>query len=90
MRALLDTCIAVTASDAALHWISDHALLAEGVRQWTELPLRIPESEPSFGGFMLGDNREWDLAEGVQPTERPIRAIPLTSQRETEILARAQ
>ena len=110
MGTFLETCITVTRSDARLHWMPDDALIADGVRRWTELPLWVPESEPSFGGFLLGDNRraiaagltfrpladtiratlDWDRAEGAQPTERSIRAVPLTAEREAAILARAR
>jgi 2'-hydroxyisoflavone reductase len=109
MGDLLDACRATIGSDARLHWIADEALEAEGVKQWTELPLWIPESHPAFGGFLLGDNRRalaagltlralaetigatlaWDRVEGTQPTERPIRATPLTAEREAALLASA-
>lgn len=33
-------------------WIADAKLLAHGVEPWTELPLWLPESDPSTAGFM--------------------------------------
>jgi len=33
-------------------WIPDATLLAHGVLPWTELPLWLPESDPSTAGFM--------------------------------------
>jgi 2'-hydroxyisoflavone reductase len=44
---LLDTCRTVTASDAEVTWVSDSFLGAQGVREWTELPLWLtgPENE---------------------------------------------
>lgn len=37
--ALLGACRSVTGSDAAFEWVDDDFLLAQGVRQWTELPI---------------------------------------------------
>jgi nucleoside-diphosphate-sugar epimerase len=36
---LMSACIAATRSSAQLAWLSDDLLLAEGVRQWSEMPL---------------------------------------------------
>jgi hypothetical protein len=33
-------------------WVDDAKLLAHGVVPWTELPLWLPESDPSTAGFM--------------------------------------
>jgi nucleoside-diphosphate-sugar epimerase len=42
MRAVLETAIAATDSDARLHWRDAGALTAAGVEPWTELPLWLP------------------------------------------------
>lgn len=39
MSSLLETCRAVTGSDARFTWVDDQFLLDEGVTPWTELPL---------------------------------------------------
>jgi len=36
---MLHACAEVTGSDAEFVWVSDERLLAEGVRQWSEMPL---------------------------------------------------
>ena len=36
---MLDACAEVTGSDAVFVWVPDERLLAEGVRQWSEMPL---------------------------------------------------
>jgi len=36
---MLHACAEVTGSDAEFVWVSDECLLAEGVRQWSEMPL---------------------------------------------------
>ena len=55
MRALLDTCLAVSGGDARFTWMDDTALLALGVAPWTGLPLWLPESDPAYGGMLLAD-----------------------------------
>jgi len=39
MSDLLETCIAVTGSDARLRWIAPEAILSAGVEPWIELPV---------------------------------------------------
>jgi nucleoside-diphosphate-sugar epimerase len=36
---MLDACAEVTGSDAEFVWVTDERLVAEGVRQWSEIPL---------------------------------------------------
>jgi 2'-hydroxyisoflavone reductase len=43
MGQLLEDCKAVSRSDAALMWVNDEFLLAQGAGAWVELPLWIPE-----------------------------------------------
>jgi nucleoside-diphosphate-sugar epimerase len=42
MRAMLESCRAVTGSDANLVWIDADFLLKNGVEPWTELPIWLP------------------------------------------------
>ena len=57
MGSLLETCRAVSASDARFRWVPDETLVAAGVEPWSELPLWIPESDTTHGGLLLADNR---------------------------------
>ncbi|MFJ6742189.1 SDR family oxidoreductase [Streptomyces sp. NPDC091279] len=42
MGTLLDACVAVTGSDAALRWTPPEVLLGAGIAPWTELPVWVP------------------------------------------------
>jgi 2'-hydroxyisoflavone reductase len=52
---ILETCRAVTGSDATLTWVPEAFLLERKVEPWTELPLWLPASE---AGFMRFDCRK--------------------------------
>jgi nucleoside-diphosphate-sugar epimerase len=52
MGELLETCRAVSGSDAELVWMSDEFLLGEGVGPWMELPLWL---EPAEVGFLQAE-----------------------------------
>jgi 2'-hydroxyisoflavone reductase len=69
MAQVLDTCRAIVSSDARFAWVPDETLLSAGVAPWTEMPLWIPESDASFGGMLLADNRR-AIAAGL--TFRPL------------------
>lgn len=51
MGELLETCRRVSGSDARITWLSEEFLLENGVQPWSELPLWIPESDPTTRGF---------------------------------------
>jgi 2'-hydroxyisoflavone reductase len=51
MRSVLETCRAVSGSDATLTWVDEEFLLNAGVAPWTELPLWVPAREESMAGF---------------------------------------
>lgn len=57
MARLLEECRAATGSDARFVWLTDEELIGLGVVPWTGLPLWIPQSDPSFAGMLLADNR---------------------------------
>jgi acyl-CoA synthetase (AMP-forming)/AMP-acid ligase II len=42
MRDLLEACVQVTGSAAELRWTSPAAILAAGIRPWTDLPIWVP------------------------------------------------
>lgn len=48
---LLETCRAVSGSDARFTWVSEQFLLEQEVGPWIELPLWIPQSDPDMLGF---------------------------------------
>ena len=62
----LDSCRAVTESDAEFTWVDADFLLEHGVQPWLELPLWLPKE---FQGLMLIDDQK-AVAEGL--TYRPI------------------
>ena len=57
MGALLETCRQVSGSDGVssadvrFTWLSEEFLLANQVQPWTELPLWLPESDPTLAGM---------------------------------------
>lgn len=48
---LLVACREASLSDASFVWAEEPFLIKEGVTPWTELPLWVPSSDPSFTGF---------------------------------------
>lgn len=52
MEHLLAASRTVAESDAAIEWVDDAFLVANSVVPWKEMPLWIPESDPSLHGFM--------------------------------------
>ncbi len=65
MEHLLATSRVVAESDAAIEWVDDAFLVANGVVPWKEMPLWIPESDPSMHGLM-GTNIARALAAGLR------------------------
>jgi 2'-hydroxyisoflavone reductase len=49
MAQLLQTCAAVSGSEASFTWVSDEFLLAQEVAPYTEMPLWVPAVEAGFG-----------------------------------------
>jgi 2'-hydroxyisoflavone reductase len=48
---LLVACREAALSDSTFVWVEEPFLLNEGVTPWTDLPLWVPSSDPSFAGF---------------------------------------
>ena len=48
---VLEAGKAVSASDAQVTWVGEQFLLDQGVQPWSELPLWVPELDPSMAGF---------------------------------------
>jgi 2'-hydroxyisoflavone reductase len=51
LRQFLETCRAVSGSDARLVWVDESFVLEQGVQPWMEMPLWIPDSDPQAAGF---------------------------------------
>jgi 2'-hydroxyisoflavone reductase len=102
MGRLLETCRSVSGSDAALTWVDEAFLLAQGVQPWSDLPVWIPVSDASSAGSHRFDCRKAitaglrfrPIAETVRATLDWEAARPpdhpwragITRQRERELL----
>ncbi len=49
--ALMVACREAALSDASFVWVDEPFLLKEGVTPWSDLPLWVPSSNPTFSGF---------------------------------------
>ncbi|MCL5996899.1 MAG: epimerase [Chloroflexi bacterium] len=58
MGQLLDTSKALSGSDAHFVWVSEGFLGEQKVVPWSEMPLWVPESDPSMAGFFGFDNHK--------------------------------
>lgn len=107
MEEMLEACRSALHPQARFTWIPDDRLLAQNVFSWTEMPLWLPEEDPDFGGFLLGDNRRavdaglsfrplsesildtyrWDCAPSRSRVDLPTRVTPMSTARESEVLA---
>jgi 2'-hydroxyisoflavone reductase len=52
---LLEASEAAAANGARVEWVSEQFLLDQGVQPWSDLPLWIPELDPSMAGFSQVD-----------------------------------
>lgn len=69
MQELLKECVLVSGSEGKLHWIGDRMLLKHNVGAWMEMPLWLPEDEPTTKGFFTVSNAK-AMAAGL--TFRPL------------------
>jgi 2'-hydroxyisoflavone reductase len=69
MREVLEACVSTSGSDGTLTWVDDAFLLEHEVGMWMEMPLWIPESEPTAAGFFSYSNQK---AVGDGLTFRPL------------------
>lgn len=85
MAYLLARCQAVARSQADLVWVDDDTLLAQGVEQWTELPLWIADKDPEMGGLMhCGNSRAQAAGLTFRPLDDTIAATLEWDRTETE------
>ena len=93
---LLETCHAVTSSDARPTWVTDEFLLEQGVGEWMELPLWL--ADPALAAAdRVEVRRAVDAGLAFRPLEETVRAtlahahtvagVGLTEERENELLA---
>ena len=93
---LLETCRAVTSSDARPTWVTDEFLLEQEVGEWMELPLWL--ADPALAAADRVDvRRAIDAGLAFRTLEETVRAtlahaktvdgVGLTANRETELLA---
>jgi 2'-hydroxyisoflavone reductase len=68
----LDICRRVSGSDARLHWVSPELLAANGVEEWSMLPLWL--RDPAFRGMLETDGSR-AIAAGLElrPLEQTVR-----------------
>ena len=55
---LLDAAKTVSASDVRFTWVSEAFLAEHNVTPWSEMPVWVPESDPSVAGFFAFSNRQ--------------------------------
>lgn len=75
LRQVLETCKAVSGSDANFIWMDDKFLLDNDAQPWMEIPLWIPDIEEEKGFFTVDFSKA--IADGLtsRPLESTIRDI---------------
>jgi 2'-hydroxyisoflavone reductase len=58
MGELLEACRQESRSDAEFTWVSEQFLTQHEVSAWSDLPLWVPPSDPSFASFLAVDCRK--------------------------------
>ncbi|MGG0656929.1 SDR family oxidoreductase [Rummeliibacillus pycnus] len=82
MEELLNTCKAVTNSDAEFVWADEQFFLDHKIQPWTEMPLWIPEhfplegeTEPWLGSFSIDIEKAVDAGLTFRPLEDTIHDV---------------
>lgn len=98
---LLSACAQVTRSGAEFIWVPDEQLVAQGVRQWSEIPLwrtfpgvwRVSSAAAQETGLScrplgttVGDTWQWMVAGGMVHESERSTEIGITREREEQIL----
>ena len=99
---MLRACAEVTGSDAELVWVADEQLLAQGVRQWSEMPLwrtfpgvwQVDPGAALAAGLTcrpldatVADTWAWLRSTGMVLDDERAGEIGLSRERERQILA---
>ena len=100
---LLEACADVTGSDAEFVWVPDEQLVAQGVRQWSEMPLwrtfsgvwRVSSAAAQAEGLScrrlaatVRDTWLWMQAAPAESADERASEIGISREREQQILAR--
>jgi 2'-hydroxyisoflavone reductase len=100
---LLGACTEATGSDAEFVWVPDEQLLAQGVRQWSEIPLwrtfpgvwRVSSAAAQAAGLScrplaatVDDTWSWMQTAAAKPDDERAAEIGISRERERQILAR--
>ena len=100
---LLKACADITRSDAEFVWVPDEQLVAQGVRQWSEIPLwrtfpgvwQVSSAAAQSAGLScrplaatVDDTWSWMQATVVGPNDERASEIGISRERERLILAR--
>jgi 2'-hydroxyisoflavone reductase len=101
-RGMLQACAEVTRSDAEFVWVADAKLLAQGVRQWSEMPLwrtfpgvwQVNPGAALVAGLScrplaetVADTWSWLQGSGDALDDERASEIGITRERERQILA---
>ena len=100
---MLLACVHVTGSDARFIWVSDDQLIAQQVRQWSEIPLwrtfpgvwQVAADKAVEAGLAcrplaatVADTWSWMLETGAKFGDERAAELGLSREREQQILAR--
>lgn len=100
---MLEACAEASRSDAEFVWVPDEQLVAQGVRQWSEIPLwrtfpgvwRVSSSAAQAAGLScrqlaatVDDTWLWMQDAAVRPNDERASEIGISRERERQILAR--
>jgi 2'-hydroxyisoflavone reductase len=65
MSSLLEDCKREGGADAEFTWVSEQFLNEHDVKAWSDMPLYVPPSDPSFANFLATDCRK-AIADGLR------------------------
>ncbi len=73
MRELLETCKAVSKSDATFTWVDARFLLEQKVAPWTDMPAWLPSLEPGEGFWTIDVRKAIAAGLRFRPLETSVR-----------------
>ena len=73
MRELLETCKAVSGSDATFTWVDARFLLDQKVAPWTDMPAWLPSLEPGEGFWTIDVRKAVGAGLRFRPLEASVR-----------------
>jgi 2'-hydroxyisoflavone reductase len=100
---LLEACAEATGSNAEFVWVPDEQLVAQGVRQWSEMPLwrtfpgvwQVSSDAAQAQGLScrplaatVSETWSWMQDAGLRPDDERASEIGISREREQQILAR--